>query len=43
MALCSLSEFGKELLHVVGMDRHWPVCSSRDKALRLVQQFTIAA
>jgi anti-anti-sigma factor len=43
MALCSLSEFGREILGVVGLDRHWPICQSRDKALRLVQQFTIAA
>ncbi len=33
MALCNLSEMGREILRVSGVDALWPICPSRDEAL----------
>ncbi len=34
MALCNLSEMGREILRVSGFDLLWPICASREEALR---------
>lgn len=36
MALCNVSDLGREVLQVSKFDTLWPVCSSRDEALETV-------
>lgn len=36
MALCNLSDMEREVLHVAGFDRLWPICSSRQEALQML-------
>ena len=36
MAICNVSEVGREILEVSRFDTLWPVCSSRSEALRVV-------
>ena len=38
LALCHVSEAGREVLHVVGLDKFWPVCNTLDEALAASQQ-----
>ena len=33
LALCQLSETGREVMHTVGLDKLWPVCNTLDEAL----------
>lgn len=33
MVLCNLPEFGREVLEVAQLDRHWPICPSRAAAV----------
>jgi anti-sigma B factor antagonist len=37
MAFCCLSEHEREILKVTSLDRLWPICASREEALRAVQ------
>jgi anti-anti-sigma factor len=36
MAMCNVSAHGREILQLTGLDRLWPVCSSRRQALAAV-------
>ena len=36
MALCNLSDLGMEILHVSRFDTLWPICPSREEALKAV-------
>ena len=36
MAFCQLSDHEKEILTVTKLDSLWPICQSRDEALKLV-------
>jgi anti-anti-sigma factor len=36
MAVCNVSDTGKEILHVSKFDTLWPVCDSREEALEKV-------
>jgi anti-anti-sigma factor len=36
MALCNVSDMGREVLHVTRFDSLWPMCPSRDEALQVV-------
>jgi anti-anti-sigma factor len=36
MALCRVSETGREVLHVTRFDTLWPICGGRDEALQSV-------
>ena len=38
MALCNVSNVGREVLRVSGFDTLWPLCSSREEAVECVQQ-----
>jgi anti-sigma regulatory factor (Ser/Thr protein kinase)/anti-anti-sigma regulatory factor len=38
LALCNLSDFGREVLHLAKFDTLWPVCLSRAEALQTVAQ-----
>jgi len=33
LALCHVSEAGRDVLHVVGLDMFWPVCNTLDEAI----------
>ena len=33
LALCQVSETGREVLEAVGLDKFWPVCNTLDEAL----------
>jgi stage II sporulation protein AA (anti-sigma F factor antagonist) len=37
MAFCNVSAHEKEILEVTSLDRLWPICSSREEALRAVE------
>jgi anti-anti-sigma factor len=37
MALCGLSDHGREILKVTNLDSLWPICASREEALKTVQ------
>jgi anti-anti-sigma factor len=37
MAFCGVSDHEREILKVTNLDGLWPICSSREKALRAVQ------
>mgnify|MGYP002750854043 CR=1 FL=1 len=36
MALCRVSDTGREILHVTRFDTLWPICGGRDEALQSV-------
>ena len=36
LALCNVSETGREVLQVTRFDTLWPICSSREEALKTV-------
>ena len=38
MALCNVSDTGREILGVTRFDTLWPICSSREEALKAVTQ-----
>ena len=38
MAVCSVSDTGREILHVTRFDTLWPICPGRDEALQTVNQ-----
>ena len=38
MALCNVSDTGREILHVTRFDTLWPICPSRAEALEAVNQ-----
>jgi anti-anti-sigma factor len=38
MALCHLSAHELDILHVTRLDSLWPVCASREEALRVVSE-----
>jgi len=37
MALCNVSEHEREILRITNLDRLWPICNSRDKAIEAVR------
>jgi stage II sporulation protein AA (anti-sigma F factor antagonist) len=37
MAFCSVSDHEREILKVTRLDDLWPICSSREEALKVVQ------
>jgi anti-anti-sigma factor len=38
MALCRVSDTGREILHVTRFDTLWPICDDRNEALQAVNQ-----
>jgi anti-anti-sigma factor len=38
MAVCNASPQEREILSVTGIDTLWPICASREEALRVVEQ-----
>jgi anti-anti-sigma factor len=38
MAFCNVSDHDKEILHVLRLDRLWPICASRNEALKAVRE-----
>ena len=38
MALCNVSDIAREILGVSKFDTLWPICSSREEALRVVSE-----
>ena len=38
MALCNLSEMGREILRVSGVDVLWPICLTREEALEEIEK-----
>lgn len=38
MAFCNVSDHEKEILQITNLDHSWPICSSRDEALRAVRK-----
>jgi anti-anti-sigma factor len=38
LAFCNLSEHEKEILQVAHLDQLWPICESKNEALRTVQE-----
>jgi hypothetical protein len=37
MAFCGVSDHEREILKVTNLDGLWPICSSREEALKAVQ------
>ena len=40
MAFCNLTPYEKEILHVTRLDQLWPLCATREDALKVVREST---